>query len=185
MNTQTDNYSITGSPLMCLEFMITHTLIWGFLLCALFYFLDLFVLMPLHDYLGSFLFYILLSYFYADALLMARRHADRLKHHDRPLFSAPHPRHLVGQCHYHPAHDPHSVLSLDNFIRPKTVESFVGYNFIGLVFRRRYLIFRDAAGKEVKYRLYEYSKKDLERVMQLISSPAGPTGLQPPSYGPQ
>ena len=33
-----------------------------------------------------------------------------------------------------------------------------------------------------KYRLYEYSKKDLERVMQLISSPAGPTGLQPPSY---
>lgn len=78
-----------------------------------------------------------------------------------------------------------SVLSLDNFVRPKTVESFVGYNFIGLVFRRRYLIFRDAAGKEVKYRLYEYSKKDLERVMQLISSPAGPTGLQPPSYGPQ
>ena len=185
MNTQTDNYSITGSPLMCLEFMITHTLIWGFLLCALFYFLDLFVLMPLHDYLGSFLFYILLSYFmrmlfsWPGVMLTAlnitivrcflRRTRVTLSGNDIII------RRMTRT----------SVLSLDNFVRPKTVESFVGYNFIGLVFRRRYLIFRDAAGKEVKYRLYEYSKKDLERVMQLISSPAGPTGLQPPSYGPQ
>ena len=185
MNTQTDNYSIIGSPLMCLEFMITHTLIWGFLLCALFYFLDLFVLMPLHDYLGSFLFYILLSYFMRMLFSWPGVMLTALNITIVRCFLRRTRVTLSGNAIIIRRMTRTSVLSLDNFVRPKTVESFVGYNFIGLVFRRRYLIFRDAAGKEVKYRLYEYSKKDLERVMQLISSPAGPTGLQPPSYGPQ
>ncbi len=41
-------------------------------------------------------------------------------------------------------------LAVTDFIRPKTVESFVNVRFAAWVFRKRYLIFRGDAGKEVK-----------------------------------
>lgn len=169
MNTQNDNHSVTGSPLMCLEFIIIHTIIWGFALCVLSYFLELFLVVPLFPYMQDHIFFASLFYYLMrlfawpgvmiTALVITgircvfRRTSvtlsgdtviiRRLRHMDRLLLS--------------------------DFIRPKTVESYVSVRFIGWVFRRRYLIFRGGAGKEIKYRLYEYSEKDLERVMQLLT----------------
>lgn len=169
MNTPKDNHSVTGSPLMQLEFTIIHTLIWGFLLCVLFYFLDLFLIGPLFGLLGGFFFFLPLVCFLqllfawpnvmATALIVTvircilRRTVvnlsddtviiRRLRHTDR--------------------------LPLIDFLRPLTVESYVGYRYIGWLFRRRYLIFQGSGEKENKYRLYEYSEKDLERVMQLLT----------------
>ncbi|MDE7231519.1 MAG: hypothetical protein K2N37_00365, partial [Lachnospiraceae bacterium] len=65
MNTQKDNHSITGSPLMILEFIIIQTIIWGFALCILFYVFDLllagFLYLPGQNILNRFfpLFYYL------------------------------------------------------------------------------------------------------------------------------
>lgn len=182
MNTQTDRHSVIGSPPMCLEFIIIHTMIWGFLLCVLFYFLDLFVITPLYVYLGSSLFNMLLLHFLRTlftwpGVMLTALNITIIRCFLRRTRVTLSGNTLVIRRMYHT-----ELLSLTSFIRPKTVESFVGYNFIGWVFRKRYLIFRNDAGKEIKYRLYEYSKKDLEQVMQLISSSASPSGLQPPSY---
>ena len=53
MNTPKDDHSVTSSPLMCLEFIIIQTIIWGFLLPVLAYALELFLIMPLSNYLRS------------------------------------------------------------------------------------------------------------------------------------
>lgn len=169
MHTPNDNHSVTGSPLMCLEFLIIQSIIWGFVLCVLSYFLELFLLMPLYSYLSvplslmSLFYYVLRLFAWPGVMVTAlvitvircifRRTRvtlsgdtviiRRLRHTDRLLLA--------------------------DFIRPKTVESFVSVHYAAWVFRKRYLIFRDSAGKEIKYRLYEYSEKDLDQVMQLIT----------------
>lgn len=168
MNTPKDNHSVTGSPFMCVEFMIIQTIIWGFALYVLFYFLNLFLLGPLLHRLGNFslirLFYFVLRLFSWPGVMLTalvitaircvfRRTTvtlsgdtviiSRLRHTDR--------------------------LPLADFIRPKTVESFVSVHFAAWVFRKRYLIFGNHDGKEAKYRLYEYSEKDLEQVLQLLT----------------
>lgn len=169
MHTTNDNHSVTGSPLMCLEFLIIQTIIWGFALCVLSYFLELFLVMPLYSYLPapfflmSLLYYVLRLFAWPGVMITAlvvtvircifRRTRvtlsgdtviiRRLRHTDRLLLA--------------------------DFIRPKTVESYVSVHFAAWVFRRRYLIFRNSSGKETKYRLYEYSEKDLDQVMQLIT----------------
>ncbi|MDE5938111.1 MAG: hypothetical protein K2H37_03400 [Lachnospiraceae bacterium] len=169
MNTPKDNHTITGSPLMCLEFIIIQTIIWGVALCVLYYFLEVLLVMPLFSYvrrlffLTPLLYYVLRLFAWPNVMVTAliitiircvlRRTSvtlsgdaitiRRLRHTDRLLLA--------------------------DFIRPKTVESYVSVHFAAWVFRRRYLIFRNNAGKEVKYRLYEYSEKDLEQVMQLLT----------------
>lgn len=50
MITPKDNHSITGSPLMCLEFIIIQTIIWGVALCVLYHFLEVLFVMPLFSY---------------------------------------------------------------------------------------------------------------------------------------
>ena len=170
MNTPKDNHSVTGSPLMCVEFMIIHTLIWAFLLVVPIYeVLNLLTgvlwylplgplrnLLPLLFLLALFLEWPTVIY---TALVITiircifRRTTvtlsgdtviiSRLRHTDR--------------------------LPLADFIRPKTVESFVSVHFAAWVFRKRYLIFGNHDGKEAKYRLYEYSEKDLEQVLQLLT----------------
>lgn len=168
MNHQKDDHSITGSPLMCVEFIIIQTIIWGFALCVLFYFLNLFLLRPLFSDTGIFflmpLFYYVLRLFEWPGVMLTalvitvircilRRTTvtlsgdtviiSRMRHTDR--------------------------LPLADFVRPKTVESYVSIHFVGWIFRRRYLIFRNDAGKETNYRLYEYSEKDLEQALQLLT----------------
>ena len=170
MNTQKDNHSITGSPLMILEFIIIHTIIWGFALCILFYVLDLFLagFFYLPGQMNRFPFILLFYYLRMlvtwpgvmfTALIITvirclfRRTEVTLSGDTVIIRRLRHTERLV----------------LADFIRPKTVESYINIHFIGWVFRRRYLIFRDAAGKEVKYRLFEYSEKDLNQVMQLLT----------------
>lgn len=172
MSAPKDNHSVTGSPLMGLEFIIIHTIIWGFALSILFYalrfLLTLLWSVPGLDMLLRYFFFPLLYwlgiFFEWPAVmftaliitivrLIFRRTKvtlsgdivtiQRLRHTDR--------------------------LPLSDFIRSKTVESFIGYHFIGWVFRRRYLIFQNDTGKEVKYRLCEYSEKDLNQVVQLLT----------------
>lgn len=168
MNTPKDNHSVTGSPLMCVEFVIIQTIIWGFALYVLSYFLNLFLLGPLFHRLGNLsllrLFYFVLRLFSWPGVMLTalvitaircvlRRTTvtlsgdmviiSRLRHTDR--------------------------LPLADFIRPKTVESYVSIHFAAWVFRKRYLIFGNDAGKEIKYRLYEYSEKDLEQALQLLT----------------
>lgn len=169
MNTPKDDHSVTSSPLMCLEFIIIQTIIWGFLLPVLAYALELFLIMPLSNYLRSLslfipgLYYVLKLFAWPGVMVTALiitvircflRYTtvtlsgstiiiQRLRHTER--------------------------LAVSDFIRPKTVESFVNVRFAAWVFRKRYLIFRGDAGKEVKYRLYEYSEKDLEHVMQFLT----------------
>lgn len=172
MNTPRDNHSVTGSPLMILEFIIIQTIIWGFALCILFYFFDLlltgFFYLPGLNVLNRFRFIPLFYYLRLfvtwpgvmfTALLVTvircvlRRTRVTLSGDTVIIRRLRHTKRLL----------------LSDFIRPKTVESYISIHFIGWFFRRRYLIFRDAAGKEVKYRLYEYSEKDLNQVMQLLT----------------
>lgn len=172
MNTQKDNHSITGSPLMILEFIIIQTIIWGFALCILFYVFDLlfagFLYLPGQNILNRFRFIPLFYYLrvlvrwpgvMCTALIITvirclfRRTKVTLSGDTVIIRRLRHTERLV----------------LADFIRPKTVESYINIHFIGWVFRRRYLIFRDAAGKDVKYRLFEYSEKDLNQVMQLLT----------------
>ena len=172
MNTQKDNHSITGSPLMILEFIIIHTIIWGFALCILFYILDLlladFLYLRSLSTLNRFRFIPLFYYLrllvtwpgvMCTALIITvirclfRRTEVTLSGDTVIIRRLRHTERLV----------------LADFIRPKTVESYISIHFIGWVFRRRYLIFRDAAGKDVKYRLFEYSEKDLDQVIQLLT----------------
>ena len=169
MDTAKDNHRITGSPLMIPEFIVIHTLIWGFLLCVLFYLFDLFLMVWLFDALGGIPFFLPLVYclhtlfswpnvmvtalFLTIIRCVLRRTAVTLSD-DTVIIRRP------GHT---------DRLSLTDFLRPKTVESYIGFQFVGWVFRKRYLIFQSSSGKENKYRLYEYSEKDLERVMQLLT----------------
>lgn len=172
MPTQKDNHSVTGSPLMGLEFIIIHTIIWGFGLCVLFYALrflltvlwDLPGIETLYHYVLRPLFYLLGFFFQWPTVMFTaliitiircflRRTDVTLADDTLTIRRAGH-----TDC-----------LFLSDFIRPKTVESYIGFHFVGWVFRRRYLIFQNDSGKEVKYRLYEYSEKDLNRVMQLLT----------------
>lgn len=169
MNTPKDDHSVTGSPLMCLEFIVIQTIIWGFLLHILSYFLELFVIMPLSDYLKSLspfipgLYYALKLFAWPGVMITAlvitiircilRRTTVTLS---GSTVIIQRPRHT-------------DRLAVTDFIRPKTVESYVSVRFAAWVFRKRYLIFRGDTGKEVKYRLYEYSEKDLEHVTQLLT----------------
>lgn len=170
MNTPKDNHSVTGSPLMCLEFIIIHTLIWTFLLVVpLYEVLNLLTgvlwylplgplrhLLPLLFLMALFLEWPTVIYT-ALAITIIRclfRRTRVTLSGDTVII-----RRL---CHA-------NRLPLTAFIRPKTVENFIGFHFIGWVFRRRYLIFQNDSGKEIKYRLYEYSEKDLEQVLQLLT----------------
>lgn len=172
MPTSKDNHSVTGSPLMCLEFIITHTIIWGFLLYILFYFFNLLLTvcyslpgmdMLFHSFLLPLLYCLHIFFEWPNAMLTAlfvtvircilRRTTVTLAD---DIVTIRRPRHT-------------DLLPLTDFVRPKTVESYVGYHFVGWVFRRRYLIFRNDKKKEVKYRLYEYSEKDLNQVVQLLT----------------
>lgn len=169
MNTPKDNHSIIGSPLMCLEFIIIQTIIWGVALCVLYHFLEVLLVMPLFSYLRRlfflmpFLYDLLRLFAWPNVMVTAliitiircvlRRTSVTLSGDAIIIRRLRHTKRLL----------------LADFIRPKTVESYVSVHFAAWVFRRRYLIFRDNAGKEVKYRLYEYSEKDLEQVMQLLT----------------
>lgn len=172
MPTPKDNHSVTGSPLMCLEFIIIHTIIWGFLLCILFYFLELLltvcyslpgigilfrsVLIPLLYCLRIFFEWpnVLFTALFVTAIRCILRRTKVTLSGDAILIRR------AGHT---------DNLSLTDFIRPHTVESYVSFHSVGWVFRKRYLIFQNAAGKEVKYRLYEYSEKDLNQVIQLLT----------------
>ncbi len=170
MNTPQDNHSVTSSPLMRLEFIIIHTIIWGFALCILFYFLDLFLSLLPHFAMKVRWYMTFLAIDYLQALFVwpgvmitaliisiirciLRRTTVTLSGDSINI-----------QRRYH-----EDRLSLTDFIRPKTVESYLHIHLIGWFFRRRYLVFRDNTGKETSYRLYEFSEKDLEQVMQLLT----------------
>lgn len=172
MPTPKDNHSVTGSPLMCLEFIIIHTIIWGFLLCILFYFLELLLTvcyslpgidMLFRYFLMPLLYCMRIFFEWPSVMLTAlvvtiircilRRTKVTLS---GDIITIHRPRHTMR-------------LPLADFIRPHTVESYVGFHSVGWVFRRRYLIFQNGDGKEVKYRLCEYSEKDLNQVMQLLT----------------
>lgn len=169
MNRTKDDHSVTSSPLMSLEFIIIHTIIWGFVLCILFYFLDLLLIISVNFPVINRLLYLSpLSYlrvFFVwpgvmfTALIITiircilRRTTVTLS---GDIITIRRLRHT-------------NELSLMDFIRPKTVESYVHIHLIGWFFRRRYLIFRDNKGKEARYRLYEFSEKDLGQVMQLLT----------------
>lgn len=172
MNQSKDNHSVTGSPLMCLEFIIIHTIIWGFALCILFYVLE-FLLTLLWSVPGMDMLY---RYFLIPLLYFLRIFLEW----PNVMFTAliiTIIRCVFRRTKVTLSGDTVSIrrtrhtdnLSLTDFIRPHTVESFVGFHYVGWVFRKRYLIFQNAAGKEVKYRLCEYSEKDLNRVMQLLT----------------
>lgn len=172
MPTPKDNHTVTGSPLMCLEFIVIHTIIWGFLLCILFYVVNLLITacyslpgmdMLFHYFLLPLLYYLHIFFEWPNVMLTAlfvtvircilRRTKVTLAD---DIVTINRPRHT-------------DRLLLADFVRPHTVESYVGYHFVGWVFRRRYLIFRNDREKEVKYRLYEYSEKDLNQVVQLLT----------------
>lgn len=172
MKTPGDNHSVTASPLMSVEFVIIHTIIWSFLLCIAFYFFDFllsaFSYLPVIGGLRYFFFEPPLYYFWCllewpqvipTALVITiircilRRTRVTLSG-DKVIIA----RLWHTDC-----------LFLADFIRPLSEETNINIHFIGWVFRRRCLIFADAAGKEAKYRLYEFSEKDLEQVMQLIT----------------
>lgn len=172
MKTPQDNHSVTAAPLMLVEFIVIHTILWGFVLCISFYFLD-FLLSALSRLpgIGS-----LRYFFFIPPLYYLRRILEWplvmltaliitfircILRRTRVTLSGD--KIIIRRRHHTDS------LSLTDFIRSKTVESFINIHFIGWVFRRRYLLFQDAAGKEVKYRLYEFSEKDLEQVMQLIT----------------
>ena len=172
MNKPKDNHSVTGSPLMSLEFIIIHTLIWGFVLCILFYVLE-FLLSLLWSLPGTDILY---RYFLMPLLYCLRIFLEwpnvmftaltvtiirSILRRTKVTLSG-------GTVTIRRAGHTDS-LALTDFIRPHTVESFVGFHYVGWVFRKRCLIFQNAAGKEVKYRLYEYSEKDLSQVMQLLT----------------
>lgn len=172
MNQSKDNHSVTGSPLMIPEFIIIHTLIWGFGLCILSYAfkflltllwsltdMDMryrYFLMPLLYYLHIFLEWpnVMFTALIITIIRCVFRRTKVTLSGDTVTIRRT--RHTDS-------------LALTDFIRPHTVESFVGFHYVGWVFRKRYLIFQNAAGKEIKYRLYEYSEKDLNRVMQLLT----------------
>lgn len=169
MNTPKDNHSVTGSPLMCLEFIIIHTLIWGFLLCVLFYVLNLFLIGPLFRILGGSFFFLALARFLQLLFAWPNVMVTALIVTIVRCFLRRTRVTLSGDTVIIRRLRHTDCLPLTAFIRQKTVESFVGYHIIGWVFRRRYLIFQNDSGKEVKYRLYEYSEKDLEQVTQLLT----------------
>lgn len=172
MKTPEDNHSVTASPLMSVEFIIIHTIIWSFLLCIAFYFFDFllsaFSYLPVIGGLRYFFFEPPLYYFWLllewpqvmpTALIITiirciLRHTRVTLSDDKIIIARP----------WHT-----DCLFLTDFIRPLSVETNINIHFIGWVFRRRYLLFQNTAGKEVKYRLYEFSEKDLEQVMQLIT----------------
>lgn len=155
MHTPEDNHSVKASPLMELEFIMIHTVIWSFLLCILFYALD-FLLIPLFSCLRPLFKWpnVILTALIVTIVRCFLRRTKVTLSGDTLIIRRP------GHT---------DRLSLADYVRPKTVESFVGYHFVGWVFRRRYLIFQNDSGKEVKYRLYEYSEKDLNRVLQLLT----------------
>lgn len=172
MNTPKDNHCVTGSPLMIFEFIIIQTMIWGFLLCILFYALELLLTSLLylpglhvqnHFFILAPFYYLRLLFAWPGVMFTAliitgircvlRRTKVTLSG-DTIIIRRP--RHTAR-------------LLLADFVRPKTVESYVGFHSVGWVFRKRYLIFQDDSGKEIKYRLYEYSEKDLNQVMQLLT----------------
>lgn len=172
INTPKDNRTVTGSLLILPEFLLIQTILWGFGLHLFYYFLDI-ILVILTRLTGSNLFYRLffgppLYYLWplldwpqvmAVALILTvirfflRRTAVTLSGDVIVIHRL---------CHT-------DRLPLSNFLRPETKEAFIRIRYIGWVFRRRYLIFRDEAGKECKYRLYEFSAENLDRVMQLIT----------------
>lgn len=172
MNQSKDNHSVTGSPLMIPEFIIIHTLIWGFALCILSYAFEFlltllwsltdmdmqyrYFLMPLLYCLHIFLGWpnVMLTALFVTIIRCILRRTKVTLSGDTLII-------------HRPGHTDRLLLA--DFVRPKTVESYVGYHFVGWVFRRRYLIFQNADGKEVKYRLYEYSEKDLNQVVQLLT----------------
>lgn len=69
MITPKDNHSITGSPLMCLEFIIIQTITWGVALCVLYHFLEVLLVMPLFSYLRRLFF--LMPFLYYPLRLFA------------------------------------------------------------------------------------------------------------------
>lgn len=171
MNTHKDSHSVTSSPLMHLEFIIIHTIIWGFALCVLFYVFQLLLsilrdlpginmlrrlLMPLLYCLNMFFEWpnVMLTALVITIIRCVLRRTE-VSLSDNTIIIR------------RPGHT--DRLFLADFIRPKTVESYISFHFVGWVFRRRYLIFQNDSGKEVKYRLYEYSEKDLNQVMQLLT----------------
>lgn len=172
MNTAKDNHSVTSSPLMSLEFIMIHTIILGFALCILLYVLGLLLTILANiPLLNRLLWSLYLSPLYYLSVFLAwpgvmftalsitlircilRRTTVTLSGNDIIIRRMRHT----------------DKLSLADFIRPKTVESYIHIHFIGWFFRRRYLIFQDNNGKEKSCRLYEFSEKDLERVMQLLT----------------
>lgn len=172
MNQSKDNHSVTGSPLMIPEFIIIHTLIWGFALCILSYAFEflLTLLWSLTDmdmqyrYFLTPLLYCLHRFlgwpnvmFTALIITIIRCVFRRTK------VTLSGDTVIIRRARHTDS------LALTDFIRPHTVNSFVGFHYVGWVFRKRYLIFQNAAGKEVKYRLYEYSEKDLNQAMQLLT----------------